>query len=208
METKLEQILAELSISVETKLFDDRAGSCKTFVIAKRNEAIDSPPVLLKSYSVTGAEIRCSIIQATRATCAAPTFFRPKSIELDEYIDGGIGYNNPSEEAVREVGRIPEWSSRRIGCFISVGTGKNVPIAGKSRTTKQFGRIMGSIVKFVASSAAEKLTVAEYCAELETSCEEAHRRLFDHNRLSKGRLRERYYRFNVDYGAVGVEIDE
>ena len=100
--------------------------------------------------------MQCSVVQAARATTAAPTFFAPASIGLNKYIDGGIGYNNPAEQAILEARRI--WPSRPIGCLVSLGTGKNVPISG---LTKQVGRVFGTVIQTFASRTAEKLTVAK-----------------------------------------------
>jgi patatin-like phospholipase/acyl hydrolase len=38
----------------------------------------------------------CMIWQAARATCAAPTYFRRMKIGKWEYVDGGLGFNNPT----------------------------------------------------------------------------------------------------------------
>jgi predicted acylesterase/phospholipase RssA len=38
----------------------------------------------------------CTIWQAARATCAAPTYFRRMKIGDCEYVDGGLGFNNPT----------------------------------------------------------------------------------------------------------------
>jgi hypothetical protein len=90
----------------------------------------------------------------------------------------------------------------------SLGTGKNVPISGQSRLTKQVGRVFDTVIQTFASRTAEKLTVAKYCTNLATSCQAIHLRLLEHNQLAKGRFKDRYYRFNVEYGAVGIELDE
>jgi hypothetical protein len=68
--------------------------------------------------------------------------------------------------------------------------------------------MIGSVVGAIASHTAEKLTVAEYCTKVATSCQAIHMQLLQHNLLAKGRFKERYYRFNVEYGAVGIELNE
>jgi len=204
LELKLKEMLETLSLSSDAPLLE--TNGCKTFVIAVRHEVLDGPPVRLKSYRLDGSEVRCSILQAARATSAAPTIFPPESIGLTKYVDGGIRYNNPAEEAVREANRI--WPSRPIGCLLSIGTGKNVPISGISRVKQQFGSIVGGVLQLAASQTAEKLTVAKYCSELVTGCEEVHRHLLGDQSLKTFSSMDRYYRFNVEYGAVDIEMDE
>src|SRR5208282_3348953 len=160
-QAKVEELLEIISESKDAILFDDRLNACRTFVITVRHQVVDAPAVLLKSYSIDGTEVQCSIIQAARATTATPTFFAPAPIGLNVYIDGGIGYNNPAEQAILEARRI--WPSRAIGCLVSLGTGKNVPISGESRITQQLGRVFGTMMQTFASHTAVKLTIAEYC---------------------------------------------
>ena len=204
-QAKVEELLETILESKEATLFDDRPDACRTFVIAVRHQVVDAPAVLLKSYSTDGTEVRCSIVQAARATTAAPTFFTPAPIGLNMYIDGGIGYNNPAEQAILEARRI--WPSRPIGCLVSLGTGKNVPISGESHTTQQLGRVFGTVMQTFASHTAEKLNVAEYCTKLATSCQAVHLHLLENNHLSRGR-KNRNYRFNVEDGAIDMELNE
>ena len=89
----------------ETILTDERDDCCRTFVVAKRHLAHDATPVLFKSYQIEGTEISCTILEAARATSAAPTYFPEMEIDGNFYVDGGIGYNNPGDEAVREEHR-------------------------------------------------------------------------------------------------------
>jgi patatin-like phospholipase/acyl hydrolase len=58
-----------------------------------------------------------------RATAAAPTYFRPQKIGDDYFSDGGLGYNNPSEEAYFEVLHKEGHSPIPINLFLSIGTG-------------------------------------------------------------------------------------
>ena len=61
------------------------------------------------------------IWKIARATSAAPTYFSPIDINGREYIDGGIGANNPARSALSEIkqlhGRFPK-------LLISIGTGE------------------------------------------------------------------------------------
>ncbi|KAG8741568.1 hypothetical protein FRC10_002693 [Ceratobasidium sp. 414] len=71
--------------------------------------------------------------EAGRATSAAPSYFPP--IELKDehgqptmYVDGGLGYNNPSKELQNEA-RCVYGPNHPIGCFISIGTGHHKNVA-------------------------------------------------------------------------------
>ncbi|KAG8678668.1 hypothetical protein FRC09_019657, partial [Ceratobasidium sp. 395] len=71
--------------------------------------------------------------EAGRATSAAPSYFPPIELtdergQLVEYIDGGLGYNNPSKELLNEA-RDVFGPDHPIGCFISVGTGRDKNVA-------------------------------------------------------------------------------
>ena len=63
------------------------------------------------------------IWQVARATSAAPTYFKAMTIDGREYIDGGVGANNPSEETYREIMSMNNHRKEAIGLFLSVGTG-------------------------------------------------------------------------------------
>jgi len=65
--------------------------------------------------------------QVARATCAAPTYFSPITIEDISYVDGGFGTYNPAFEAFCEVrtaqeGSIHQYSLHRP-LVISIGSG-------------------------------------------------------------------------------------
>ena len=185
-------------------MFDDRDDSPKAFVVAKRHLSHDSAPVLFKSYEVDGTEILCTVLQAARATMAAPTYFPPKEIEDDQYVDGGIGYNNPAEEALREAHHI--WPTREVGCLVSIGTGLMEPISGANKTKEQFDRTLGTVLLNAALLTAEKLTIAAYCTELATSCQMVYMSLIEHPLLQKRAAKARYYRFNVTSGMSHIGL--
>ena len=65
------------------------------------------------------------IWEVARATSAAPTYFEPIKIDGLEYIDGGFGANNPSNELYREVRKMHNGSTKAVRILISVGTGVN-----------------------------------------------------------------------------------
>src|SRR5579859_4272797 len=206
LEHNIQKVLAKKGATKDTKLFDERDDCCKTFVIAKRHLGHDSTPVLFRSYAIDGTEIECTISEAARATSAAPTYFPEMEIDGDLYVDGGIGYNNPADEAIREARRL--WGDREIGCLLSIGTGLMEPISGAMRTTEQFGSIVGGMVKGLAPLTAEKLTVVEYCTQVATSCQMVHLHLVEHPLLQKKTDRARYYRFNVTSGMSRIGLQE
>ena len=202
---RLEEKLKMIIEDSETPLRDRRKDHCRTFVVAKRYLTVGDR-ALFKSYRIDGTEIKCSVMQAARATSAAPTYFPPQDIDMNKYIDGGIGYNNPSMEAIREAGRI--WPSRRIGCLVSIGTGLMESFSAENRSREQMGRVVGKVVKTLAPGKAEELTVAEYCTEIATDCQAVHQDVLDHPAVEKYGTKRRYYRFNVMTGLQNIALDE
>ena len=101
---------------------------CHTFVVAQMAGNVTAPPTIFRSYSAEGvSRAKCAIWEAARATSAAPSFFKPMTIENPAppitYVDGGLGYNNPSQLALVEAQRI--WNSKNKDvCLVSIGTGQ------------------------------------------------------------------------------------
>ena len=65
-------------------------------------------PTVFRSYSGEGIQpSQCAIWQAARATSAAPSFFKEMYIDNPRpginYVDGGLGHNNPAEVALEEA---------------------------------------------------------------------------------------------------------
>lgn len=200
LEDNILKVLTKAGVSGNEKLLNRGDDCCRTFVVAKADLAQDAPPVLFRSYILDGTEGSCTILQAARATSAAPTFFPAEKIDGKFYVDGGIGYNNPAEEALAEARRL--WPNRDIACLISIGAGMMGHIS-----RREFGNVWGRTVKTLAPLFAEKLTVARYCTELATSCQPVHHRLLQSESLQKKSGRPRYYRFNVP-GMSGIGLQE
>ena len=102
--------------------------NCPTFVVAKTQANINAPPTVFRTYrSHQVRPSQCFVWQAARATSAAPTFFKPISIDRPRpaitYIDGGMGYNNPSELALNEAKRLwPGSTGDEFGGCTPAGT--------------------------------------------------------------------------------------
>jgi predicted acylesterase/phospholipase RssA len=98
------------------------------FVCAVPALHINSQPTLFRTWlAKKNPEYNCTIWEAARATSAAPTFFERIYIGdegmKEEFIDGGLGCNNPVrclvEEAAKEFG-----PNGKVNCIVSIGTGK------------------------------------------------------------------------------------
>ena len=100
---------------------------CRTFVVAQMANDVTSVPTLFRSYTVEGvSRTRCKIWEAARATSAAPSFFKPMTIDHlapITYVDGALGWNNPAGLALVEAQRIWNVNNKDV-CLVSIGTGQ------------------------------------------------------------------------------------
>ena len=191
---------SRLKLHSESPLKDFSADACKTFVVATtlrdggsatRMRTYDSR----KTFAFSGA-----IWEAARATSAAPTFFKSIVINQEIFGDGGVGWNNPAEEAIAEAHQI--WPNRSIGCLVSLGTGLEDPIQlGDSKKT-----VARSLMKKGLPKQLFRIQVAEYCVACITSCERIHRRLAEEGE-GYG-IGGSYFRFNVPQGMSKIGLDE
>ena len=109
----------------EVALLQEPENRCHVFVSAARVK--NSELSIFRSYETTLPETlyeECKIWEACRATSAAPTFFDPIKIgpHGQEFIDGGLLYNNPIELLHREATAV--WPDLiKDAQFVSIGTG-------------------------------------------------------------------------------------
>ncbi|SPO02541.1 uncharacterized protein DNG_05214 [Cephalotrichum gorgonifer] len=135
MEEAVKKIIESETGSSSTSLKSGDETECKTeckaFVctISKK----DATRIhLFRSYEIDNdSEHPCKIWEAIRATSAAPTYFEPISIGrpgmTEEFIDGGVGCNNPILVLHVEAGRVFD-STRKVACILSIGTGTKGPL--------------------------------------------------------------------------------
>jgi hypothetical protein len=100
-----------------------RNRQCHVAVVAVlADQTKDRMPKLLKSYD---PDDDYKIWEVARATSAAPVFFDPIKIGSPPitYEDDKMSFNNPARVTYEEVQRL--WPHRRIGVFLSLGTGRN-----------------------------------------------------------------------------------
>jgi hypothetical protein len=113
----------------------------------------------------------CQIWEAARATTAAPTYFPPATINGSEFMDGGLGANNPTLLSLTEVlSREPNSNL----CIVSIGSGN------LHSERMHFNSSISSVIKSLRQAA--------------TDTEEAHRAVF---RLAANSQNISYFRFNV-----------
>ena len=163
----------------------------RRFVCAVRKET--KAVVRLRTYESHTALIQEGgmIWEAARATSAASGFFDPINIGKhgQEYVDAGLGCNNPVDEVWIEAQNI--WSPKGedlaalVKCFISIGTGN-----------PGISPIKDSALKIFTKTLVEIATQTEQTAK---NFANSQRGLF---------LQDRYFRFNVDQGLQSVGLEE
>lgn len=135
--------------------------------------------------------LRPKIWQAARATSAAPGFFERMVINQQEFVDGGMGYNNPIDVLWSEAQGIflEEGTGTHledeIDCLVSLGTGHP---DYKSVQDKNLLKLLDTMVT-IATDATNK---AEDFARRHTHLIQA----------------GKYFRFDVSYGVGNIELDE
>jgi patatin-like phospholipase/acyl hydrolase len=106
-----------------------RLGSCLTKTVVTTYDIENREPLFLKSWRPAHQSIKA--VDAARATSAAPTYFAPVEMAVENkdrvLIDGGIFINTPSVSAYVEALRI--FPDEKDFLVVSLGTGElNRPI--------------------------------------------------------------------------------
>ncbi|CAK7221370.1 hypothetical protein SBRCBS47491_004506 [Sporothrix bragantina] len=175
----------------EAYMLDPTHSACKVFVcsVLQDDAGARAGPTLFRTYAVRdNASYDCKIWEAGRATSAAPTYFDPIYIgdpgEEEIYIDGGLGYNNPVEQVLEEASRI--FPGRNVDCVVSIGTG----VAG--------------VIRFPSSPKTSPFQLVHALTEMATDSDRTAERVYYQYRNTPNV----YFRFNVDRGLNGIELDE
>jgi Patatin-like phospholipase len=207
---------------------------CPTFVVAKMAKHANGPPTVFRSYSGKGVRSnQCPIWQAARATSATPSFFKEMYIDNPRpginYVDGGLGHNNPAEVALEEAAKI--WPTAKDFCLISIGTGRQraVQVVDRSKTNNDDDNVTSeqslfeqikSFIPSVAEFMRDWKTVTNFppgvlalikmagaLSKLLTDSEHVHQRVRRASRSTDVDKRFPYFRFNVerDVGDIGLE---
>jgi predicted acylesterase/phospholipase RssA len=132
------------------------------------------------------------IWEAGRATSAAPKFFKRIAIGSpnyeEEFIDGGIGCNNPVQSLIEEAKEEFD-SESQVGCIVSIGTGSK--IVSSFRRPGLFQRQLPvELIKTLVDLATSSDDKANL---METRCK-------NYPGL--------YHRFNVDKGLEKISLEE
>lgn len=174
-----------------------RANFCFRLVLSLQDQNARAAPQRLRTYP-SADEVSCTIWQAARATSAAKTFFHSITFGNPpiEWVDAGLGYNNPAREVLDEAQLLWQDESGvfnlkdQIGIFISLGTGiPDVfrPDKAKSMTKK--------VVDDLANRFGVPPDVIRQMKDIVLNTERVHDELFPSFR-SQG-CKEIYHRYNV-----------
>lgn len=145
IKTLIQKKLGDENAAMDMERASPEVDPCLTFVVATRGLVADGPLRLFRSYQCESEKVdSCGIWEAARATTADPSFFKhvcitdPSTNTKEDFIGGGIAYNNPSELALQEARKI--WTDSKQFSLLSIGTGYQNPI--------QFIQINDSIIPY------------------------------------------------------------
>ena len=161
-----------------------------SFVCAMPAGSFSFPSLFRTWTPVANQTYNCTILEATRATSAAPTFF--KGIEFGKpikqrYLDGGLGFNNPVKLVIQEAESL--FPNCPISAVVSLGTGA------------------ANVIGLDRPDAFQKLLPTNLIGALKgiaTDCEKTSEQTA--RELSSSSVS--YYRLNVDQGLQGVSLAE
>ncbi|KAG8527342.1 uncharacterized protein KY384_007494 [Bacidia gigantensis] len=196
LEIKIKEVVAgqELGEYMLNEAGSDLAATGKVFVCAVPNDNM-SHPRLFRSYKVReNTSANCKIWEAARATTAAPTFFKPARIfdgdgaSSEDFLDGGLLYNNPARLVLDEARRI-YGDTATIGSLISIGTGRS-GVIGLQKPDAFQKMIPLEMIGVLKSLATNCEAVAHALAQQFEECSDL------------------YFRFNVEHGAESTSLEE
>ncbi|KAL8701275.1 MAG: hypothetical protein Q9201_005000 [Fulgogasparrea decipioides] len=177
LEKEVQHLVAAKKLGESMLREDDDAGSAKTFVCGVPAANMAHP----------------RIWEAARATTAAPTFFKRITIADDggaqeDFLDGGLRFNNPAELVLREAMKTFGDASK-LGCLVSIGTGHpgTIGLSQPDAFQKIIPTKMVGVLKRIA-----------------TNCEETAHELAGRFRQSP----DRYFRYSVSHGIGSISLEE
>ena len=180
--TSLQQFIPMFVVAIDTQ-------DVRHLVIMSSYEQLDDTDKPSSTSNI-------SIVDAAIATSAAPTFFHSLHHEGKEYIDGGVGFNNPTEIALKQL-KVLYGEDAFPHTLISFGTGRRHknPFKAACRKRSRFG---------IRSGVASVLGMMRTFACMTTDSETIHSRVKDyfHERKLEG-----YYRFNLD-SLADIRLDD
>ncbi|KAF2094138.1 FabD/lysophospholipase-like protein [Rhizodiscina lignyota] len=160
LENKLQEVIRRYSPRLrDTDKFSWSAPSLqsKTLITCTKKDEYGCVPHIFRTYQEpetikhdsewTAADQTSSsdlkIWQVARATCAAPSYFRPIRLQTDTYIDGGVMANNPTTLALHEIKTLfdSESSTRTkptlalFNTVVNIGTGIREDLIPRRSTT-------------------------------------------------------------------------
>lgn len=162
---------------------------CRGFVVTSLKNALGLPRIL-STYDPNDRTTR--IWEALRATSAAPTFFEEMQFGTPKvtYLDGGVGFNNPTAEVDYAAKAL--WEGRSIGVIVSVGTGlQSIPSVKKMASWLPFG--LGSDISLASALAGMATSTARVDNEM--------KRMYYNSSTA-------YYRFDVDRGLADISLEQ
>ncbi|KAG6859395.1 hypothetical protein C0995_009014 [Termitomyces sp. Mi166 len=109
----------------EGVLMQDDGSLCKSFVVAL--PSANMTPRVFRTYQVKANQgYDCTVVQAARATTAAPKLFKPVSITSggvsETFVSAGLGYSNPTSFVLKEAVMV-FGHSQSVACLVSIGAG-------------------------------------------------------------------------------------
>ena len=148
-------------------------------------------PTLFRTWiPAANTTYNCTIVEAARATTAAPTFFKGfEAANSQRFLDTGLRWSNPVQLVVEEARSL--YANRPLSCVLSLGAGTTGVIGLEEPDTFQKS-LPTKVLRFLRRIA----------SECEDRSEEMARQL---NKLGKPNL---YIRLNVDQGLEGVSLEE
>lgn len=127
LEAKIKELVKDKNLGDHMLDTSNDMRRAKSFVCAMPANNM-AHPRRFRTYQVReNASPNCFIWEASRATTAAPTFFKRISIgeegrAKEDFIDGGIRCNNPVKQVIEEA-RTLFGDNSILGCLVSIGTG-------------------------------------------------------------------------------------
>jgi predicted acylesterase/phospholipase RssA len=156
-----------------------------------------SSPTLFRSWKSTrlASHLRTTIVEAARATSAAPTFFRSIDIVGDEglpetFVDGGMLANNPVKFVLNQAKEI--FPNSNIDYILSLGTGGPSVIKIDVNDSIFKGLLPTNIILVKA--------LARIATDCESTADEVEGKFSDTPGV--------YYRLNVNRGLEEVSLSE